>query len=86
MIDIHEAARMLGRTLCGKVPHVIGTSLRRKTQEATEIKLCVDINSDAIPDIETVIAGILQETGKRSHFHGYELHLHVGGNPQFAGS
>lgn len=86
MTDIHEAAHLLGRILCGKVSHVVGTSLRYQTQEPMEIKLYIDIDSDALPDIQMVIAGILQETGGRSHFYGYQLHLHVGGHPQFAGS
>jgi hypothetical protein len=87
MIDIMEAARMLGRELCGKVAHVTGTSVRRKSLGLPSLAayvLYIDLDCDALPDIQQVIAEILQETGGRSHFHGHELHLHIGGTPQFA--
>jgi hypothetical protein len=76
---------MLGRKLCGKVPHVTGTSILRKAAGQT-LELYIDVDSDVFTDIQVVIEAILQETEGRGEFYGYELHVRLVGTPKFAGS
>ena len=83
MVDILEAGRMLGRKLCGKVTHVTGTSVRRNNAGSPELELYVDVDCGTLADLQTAITDILQETQGRGEFCGYELHVHIGGQPKF---
>lgn len=58
MMNIHAAARELGRGLCGRVPHVVGVSIRRSDPDVPELVLFVDIDaSEAEPYIPRVFEG-----------------------------
>lgn len=71
-IGIDQAAKSLGRELCGKAPHVVGTSLRRRDPDSLQLDLFVDIDSpEAKQNIPTT-------------FHGYNVYTRLVGTPQFA--
>ena len=77
MVSIEEAAKLLGRKRCGKVPHVVGTSVRRPPK-IPGLFLCIDVDSDA-PEVEVNIDA---EIGS-STFEGYGFFLHLTGTPKF---
>ena len=72
MLDIHDAAKLLGRQLCGHVPHVVGVSILRRDPNVPELNLFVDVDSD--------------ETIRRvPHvFEGHKVHIRRVGTPIFA--
>src|SRR5215475_7342964 len=70
-ISIEEAAKRLGRHLCGRVPHVVGVSLRRRDPNKIALDLYVDIDA---PEAAIHIP---------ASFHGYEVHVRLGGTPRF---
>ncbi len=71
-VSIEQAAKLLGRNLCGRVPHVVGVSLRRSDPNVAELDLYVDIDSDeAARDIPAT-------------FLGHTVHVRLVGTPRFA--
>ena len=71
-IEIGDAAKLLGRELCGRVDHVRGTSVRLSKTEPKEFELWVDFGSeDAIPNVP-------------SQYLEYKVHVRIGGQPRFA--
>jgi hypothetical protein len=72
MADIHDVAKLLGRQLCGRVPHVVGVSVRRRDPNVPTLDLFVDVDSDEP-------ASDLPRT-----FEGYPVHVRRVGTPQFS--
>lgn len=46
--SIEQAAKLLGRSLCGSLPHVVGVSLLRRDSNTTALDLYVDIDSEEV--------------------------------------
>jgi len=63
---------VLGRQLCGRVPHVVGVSVRRRDPNVATLDLFVGVDSDQV-------ASDLPRT-----FEGYPVHVRRGGTPKFA--
>lgn len=79
-MDIGDVGRELGRKLCGKVAHVVGTSLRWRDVNGVRKLVCyIDIDSDELK----VVADILAEIGGSS-WQGHDLFFRIGGTPKFA--
>lgn len=72
MRGIESAAKLLGRNLCGRIPHVVGVSLLRRDPNGLELDLYVDIDSDEAA----------QKIPKE--FLGYKVHVRRVGTPRFA--
>jgi hypothetical protein len=70
--DIQHAAKLLGRSLAGQVPHVVGVSLRRSNPNEPKLDLYVDVDSEGA-------AAHIPRT-----FQGYKIHIRRVGTPQFA--
>jgi hypothetical protein len=72
-VSIEQAAKELGRSLVGRVPHVVSVTIRRNSKVG-EVDLCVDIDSD-----------LANADGRiPSKFKGYTVHIHQVGTPRFA--
>ena len=71
-VNIEQAARLLGRSLCGRVPHIVGVSLRRSDPNVPKLDLYVDIDSDQA-------AKSVPPT-----FLGYDVYVRLVGTPRFA--
>ena len=72
MSDIYDVAKVLGRQLCGRVPHVVGVSVRRRDPNIPTLDLFVDVDS-------AEVASDLPRT-----FEGYRVHVRRVGTPKFA--
>jgi hypothetical protein len=72
-VSMEQAAKELGRSLVGRVPHVVSVTIRRNSQ-LREVDLCVDIDSD-LANADGQIP---------SNFKGYTVHIHRVGTPRFA--
>jgi hypothetical protein len=70
-VSIEQAAKELGRSLVGRVPHVVSVTIRRNSR-LREVDLCVDIDSDLAGDSQIP-----------SNFKGYTVHIHRVGTPRF---
>ncbi len=46
-VSIQDAAKELGRSLVGRVPHVVSVTLRRAEANTRTLDLCVDVDSDS---------------------------------------
>jgi hypothetical protein len=71
-MEIEEAATMLGRELCGRVPHVVGTSVRVNKQR--EFELWVDVDA---PEA-------LRSKDIPTEWKSFKVHRRLGGTPEFA--
>ncbi len=69
-MDIQEAAKVLGRKLCGIVPHVVGVGESCDTDGM--LKLCVVIDTCGMHEIHMTIHRILKEVGD-VQFGGYAI-------------
>ena len=80
-MDLSEAAKELGRRLCGVVPHVVATGESYDAQGVNGLLVSLDVHS--MHEIHLAIHGILKEIGG-TQFGGHVIHVRLGGTPQFA--
>ena len=71
---VKQAARLLGRTLCGHISHVVAVAPRRSESDAQKFELYVYVDSP--------------EVGKRvpNYFQGHKVHVERIGTLSFLSS
>ena len=72
---IEEAAKKLGRKLCGAVSYVVGTSITRKNGN---LILRVDLDTDVVSELQKILPQIPENQD------GFEVNVRLGGTSRFA--
>ncbi len=78
---IEYASKLLGRKLCGRVPHVVGTSLlvANDSSDLSSLNLFVDVDTEDVAMLKYILPHI------PSVWRGHKVYIRISGTPAFAG-